>query len=59
MTVHYRSHFSLVVCVQESYQDTPFQYKCIHKLILCYKWLFDVEEDEDKKEEVQDIVIQA
>ena len=37
---------------QVSFDNTPYEYSCIHKMVECYKWLFQVDEAEEKKEEV-------
>ena len=38
---------------QASYADSPFQYACIGKMIDDYKWLFQVDEEEEAREKVK------
>jgi hypothetical protein len=36
-----------------SFANTQYEYSCIHAMIKFYKWLFQVAEDENRKDEVR------
>lgn len=38
---------------QSSFANTQFECTCIHTMIKYYKWLFQVAEDENRKDEVR------
>ncbi len=38
--------------LQVSFESTQYEYSCVHAMISHYKWLFQVDEEEAKKEEV-------
>ena len=39
--------------LQITFANTQFECNCISTMIKYYKWLFQVDEEEEKKEEVQ------
>ncbi len=43
---------ALFCVLQVSFANTQFEYTCIHTMIKFYKWLFQVAEEENKKDEV-------
>ncbi len=45
-------HKLTLFSLQVSFESTQYEYSCVHSMINHYKWLFQVDEEETKKEEV-------